>query len=75
MADGQRPSIGRIVLYEPGLSDPAYGEHVAVITAVHDDGSVNLRVLPDGPVPTLWRPRIKQGPPGSFNTWRWPDRA
>lgn len=69
----RRCSIGAVVLYSPRASDNAQGEHVAVITGVNADGSVNLRVLPDGPVPTLWRPRVFEGPEGAFHVWRWPD--
>lgn len=76
----QKPSVGRIVLFEPGENDLAAksnclqdGEILpAVIVRVYGDTCVNLRVLTDGP-DVLWRTSVTFGT-GPY-TWCWPERT
>lgn len=47
-----KPSIGRVVIFRMAdIAPPINGsrEHPAMITAVHSETSVNLKVLCDGP--------------------------
>lgn len=89
-----KPSIGRIVHYrrtEQDVNDlfvdfgtagggvPEVGEVVAAqISRVNPDGSVNLRVMPDGPG-TLCRASVFEGSADAFadgfGLWCWPPRV
>lgn len=66
----QKPSIGRIVLFTEGDID-----HAAIITRVHSDTCVNLKVFPDaGEI--FARTSVLSDPQKRLNPrWSWPDRV
>lgn len=79
----QKPSVGRIVHYQPGdheLAAMSEGGNpiesgtwlAAVVVRVWSDTCVNLRVFTDGPS-TPWVTSATLGD-GEYN-WRWPPRA
>jgi hypothetical protein len=68
-----KPTKGRTVLYADGF--PAKELSVAVITKVHEDGSVNLVVLPSDGDPFLNAEldTIQHATEGTIlGTWQWP---
>lgn len=80
----QKPSIGRIVHYNPHPNDlmviQAMGGYstapaAAIITAVNSDTSVNLKVITDGPH-DLWKPYVMLAQEsGEVYSWEWPPRT
>jgi hypothetical protein len=78
--DAPRPSVGRVVLYQPTPAERigrGGGEFwPAVVTRVWSPTVVNLHVLPDGDrvfyVTSVERARDGADAPRS---WRWPPRA
>lgn len=74
MSEGQKPSIGRIVIYNhPGSADGTYppSQSPAIIQHVAEDGSARLFVF--GPKGQHMDDGIKQGD-GPFH-WNWPPRV
>lgn len=77
----QKPTIGRIVIFHPGVNDKEASsngatEVPAVIVRVWNDTCVNLKVLTDGPT-DLWRTSVTTGPtvPNQEDSyWSWPAR-
>ena len=69
-----KPSIGRIVHYRsygtPG-GEFASEDRAAIITAVHDDESVDLCVI--NPTGLFFNQRVRPGYAGG--TWHWPERV
>jgi hypothetical protein len=66
----QKPSIGRLVHFQPtteGAKAPA------IITAVHSDTCVNLRVFSDDDHPIERVTSVVQGT--GARSWSWPERV
>lgn len=78
MPEGQRPTVGRIVLFEPATDDSeakanglAPGEKLPAVIVRVREARVNLRVFTDGEAV----PRRTSVPFGSGSyTWNWPPR-
>lgn len=75
-----KPSLGRIVLYTlPSDHHPVNQARTfpAIITAVHSDTMVNLRVFADGSsVMMEWVTSVPYADqPGEPFTWAWPPRV
>lgn len=72
----QKPSIGRIVHYQaygtPGGEYPSV-PRAAVVTAVHDDETVDLCVM--NPTGLFFNQQVRFSEEPTGGTWRWPPRA
>ena len=81
----QTPSIGRTVIYNTTPEDRDYflrnkinivEQLPAVISNVHDDEIVNLKVTVDGFHTGLFRPNTSMATKeGEEGTWEWPKRV
>lgn len=72
------PSIGRIVHYFPGPEEVVNDRGImpAMITAVHNENCVNLKIFVDGQGQELWRSSVVQKAPGyDTRCWDWPTRT
>jgi hypothetical protein len=77
------PTIGRIVIFTfddywasmvPSALYKDGDEAPAIVTRVHSDAVVNLKVFLDGPL-DLSVTSVLPGPKGAPRCWRWPERA
>ena len=76
----QKPSIGRIVIYNTTDDDRAQTgsfnncnsclQLPAIIVNVWNDTCVNLKVIVDGSIPDIWKTSVCQGKKEGF--WDWP---
>lgn len=79
-----KPTIGRIVIYTGvGRLAPSVTEVPAIVTAVNEDGTLDLTAFPPGVSPVMLRAiREKGTEPGTDATkrydpgeWFWPPRS
>lgn len=66
-----KPTIGRIVHYnDHGTTLPA------IITAVHANGLVNLKIFEDGHSTQSWKQSVPQAnSTAEHGAWRWPEKV
>ncbi len=72
------PSIGRTVIYQAHEHERSNSalEHPAIITSVHNDTCVNLKVLPDcGAIFDATSAVLDGSDDPRPGTWRWPERV
>ena len=69
---GMKPSISRTVHW---VDEDKPERHLpAIVTAVNDDGSVNLQIMRDAPTGTLYRAGVHEDSAGAKkNSWHWPE--
>ncbi len=77
-------SIGRIVIFTPSASFARIkgggDAHAAIVTKVHEDGTVNLQVFfdpagPDHLTEIPLHPGLGDVKTWTFGTWSWPERV
>lgn len=68
----QKPSVGRIVHYFGCKGDPPLP---GIITAVHSDECVNLKVFDDGGNDQFFSSLTKKENEESTTCWDWPARV